>query len=86
MEDCANFFSTSLNVHILYEEEKAPTLSTSSDCSSSSFSTLVSKNRAYDSFVLTAVKSEAMYMAATEVKEIWYNHGLANDTVILMID
>lgn len=86
MEDCDSFFLTSLNVHILYKEEKAPTLSAFSDCSSLSLNTLVSKNRAYDNFVLTVVKNEVTYIAAAEVKEIWYNHRLANDTVVLMID
>lgn len=86
VKDCTDLFSVSLNVHVLYEKDKAPTLLVYFNHSSLSLSTPEPNNCACDEFDLTAVKNEVAYAAAVEVKEIQYNYWLAHDIAVLIVD
>ena len=87
VDDCTNFFSANLNVHVFYDEKKeALTLPASPNLTTLTLSTPEPDDRACDKFVATAAKNEAAHLAAAEVEETKYNYELAYDTVVLMVD
>lgn len=86
VEDCTDLFSASLNILFFYKEEETPTLPFSLDRSSSSLSTPEPDNYGYDEFVSIVIKNEIGYAAAVEFEEMQYNHGLAHNIVVLIID
>lgn len=69
VEDSANLLLASLNIHFFYKEEVALTLPASPNRLALSLSTPAPNNCAYNEFVLMAVKNEAAYIVAAEVKE-----------------
>lgn len=86
VEDYANHFLASLNVHIFYKKNKAPTLPSSFNRLHSIFSISEPNNCICDKFISKVVKNQAVYMSAAKIKETYYNYWLANDMAVLMID
>lgn len=87
VDNCTNLFSANLNVHVFFDEEKeASTLPASPNCTILTLSTLEPDDHACDEFVAITAKNEAAHSAAAEVEETQYNHELAHDTVVLMVD
>lgn len=86
VEDCTNLFITSLNIHILYKEEKTVILLAFSNRTSLNLSILELNNYIYNEFVLTIVKNKITYTATAGIKTTSYNHKLAYDMIVMMMD
>ena len=67
VENCANLFLASLNVHVFYKEKEALTLSVFPDHLSLSPSILEFNNCIYDKFISMIIKNEITYPAVMEV-------------------